>query len=271
MTPKTALVTGASAGIGREIVRQLVRDRGYVVLATARRRDRLDELAAEHPPGSVHVLDGDLADAGFRASLWEHAESTLPGGVGVLVNNAGLGHYSEFADQPSESWRPIIEVNVVALMDLTQRAATAMKACGGGQIVEVSSILGFLGIPYSAAYVASKHAVNGLVKCLRYELRGTGVKVWAACPGRTASEFASVALGRPGGAGRDKAGAATDTIARNILKGLDRDRSFILPSWQAWFTVKTAQWLPGPFDWFMGRWGPRHFREEIAEAKRGSV
>src|SRR4051794_23984652 len=75
MSPlRTAVVTGASAGIGREIVRQLVRDRGMAVLATARRLDRLEDLAAELPAGSVHVLGGALADPAFRARLWEHAE-----------------------------------------------------------------------------------------------------------------------------------------------------------------------------------------------------
>src|SRR5437870_2123586 len=117
MVPKTAVVTGASAGIGREIVRQLVKNRGYLVLATARRRDRLNELAAELPAGSVHILDGDLADTEFRRRLWEHAESTFPQGVGLLVNNAGLGHYADFAEQPVETWKEIIDINVVALMD----------------------------------------------------------------------------------------------------------------------------------------------------------
>lgn len=267
MMSKTALVTGASAGIGREIVRQLVTERGYSVLATARRRDRLEELAAELPAGSVHVLDGDLADAEFRRRLWEHAESAFPQGVGVLINNAGLGHYADFAEEPAEAWKAIIDINVVALMDLTQRAAGHMKARGSGQIVEVSSVLGFLGIPYSAAYVASKHAVNGLVTCLRYELRESGVKVWAACPGRTASEFSSVALGRPGGPGRGKPGAPTDRIVRSILKGLDRDRRFVIPSFSAWMLVTAAHWLPGPFDWCMARFGTPFIRKEQAKAR----
>ncbi len=265
-TLHTAVVTGASAGLGREMVAQLVRDRGMTVLATARRRDRLESLAAELPAGSVHILDGDLADASFRERLWAFAESTFPGGVDVLINNAGLGHYAEFAEQEPTLWHRIIEVNVVALMDLTQRAARHMKARQSGHIVEVSSILGFVGIPYSAAYVASKHAVNGLVKCLRYELRGTGVSVWAACPGRTESEFSRVALGRPDGPGRDSAGAPTSTIVRKILGGLDRPRRFPIPSLSAWWMVALAHWLPGPFEWFMARWSPGYFRREIEGA-----
>ena len=176
-----ALVTGASSGLGREMVRQLVRERGMTVLATARRLDRLEELAAELPAGKVWVMAGDLRDAGFREELW-HRAIELPGGVDLLINNAGVGHYAEFADQDGEAIRQIMELNVMALFDLSQKAARHMRERGSGQILQVSSVLGFVGIPYSAVYVASKHAVNGLVKSMRYELRGTGVRVWAACP-----------------------------------------------------------------------------------------
>src|ERR1700733_9199771 len=89
-----AVVTGASLGLGRELVRQLVRDRGMTVLATARRHDRVEALARELPEGRVIVETGDLTNPDFRAFLWERAES-LPGGLDLLVNNAGLGHYAE--------------------------------------------------------------------------------------------------------------------------------------------------------------------------------
>ena len=263
---RTALVTGASAGIGAEIVRQLVRDRGMRVLATARRLDRLEALAAELPSGSVAVLEGDLADPAFRARLWEHAEATFPDGVDLLVNNAGLGHYSDFAEQSPQAWGPILDVNVAALMDLTGRAIRHMRSRGSGQILQVSSILGFVGIPYSAAYVASKHAVNGLVKALRYELRGSGVRVWAACPGRTESEFARVALGRPTGSGREARGEPTDRVVRNIVRGLDRRKAFLIPSPGPRFLVALARWLPGPFEWIMLRWAPGYFRREVEGA-----
>ncbi|MDR3638018.1 MAG: SDR family NAD(P)-dependent oxidoreductase [Isosphaeraceae bacterium] len=268
---KTALVTGASAGLGREFVRQLVLDREMTVLATARRLDRLEALAAELPPGRVLVAAGDLADASFRAQLWERAEA-LPGGLDLLINNAGLGHYADFADHDAASIRQIIDVNVMALIDLTQRAARSMKARGAGQIVQVSSILGFVGMPYSAVYVASKHAVNGLVKCLRYELRGTGVRVWAACPGQTESEFAAVALGEPSRTHQvhKHKGEPTDKIVRSILRGLDGRRAFLLPSVTSWAIVTLAHWLPGPFDWWMQRWAPRYFREELEQARARS-
>jgi short-subunit dehydrogenase len=258
-----ALVTGASAGLGRELVRQLVRDRGMTVLATARRLERLEALAAELPAGRVAVLAGDLADPEFRSRLWARAEE-FPGGLDLLVNNAGLGHYAEFAAQDPAVVRRIVEVNLMALLDLTQRAARHMTDRGSGQILQISSVLGFVGLPYSAVYVATKHAVNGLVKSLRYELRGTGVRVWAACPNRTESEFHAVALGRSWTTPtRSPYAEPTERVVRRIVRGLDRRGAFLLPGASAWAVVRAAHWLPIPFEWFMGRWAPGHFRREM--------
>ena len=96
-----ALVTGASSGLGRELARRLVLDRGMIVLATARRLDRLEALRDELPAGSIRVLDGDLADPAFRARLWDWAENQ-EGRVDLLVNNAGMGNYADFAEQISK-------------------------------------------------------------------------------------------------------------------------------------------------------------------------
>lgn len=265
-----ALVTGASSGLGRELVRQLVLDRDMTVLATARRLDRLEALQAELPPGRVAVLAGDLADPAFRQRLWERAEH-FDGGLDLLVNNAGLGDFRPFAEQDAESVRQIVEVNLMALMDLSQRAVRHMKPRGTGQILQISSVLGFIGLPYSAVYVASKHAVNGLVKCLRYELRGTRVRVWAACPGRTESEFYQVALGEGNGAGgRLPKGVPTARVVCAIVRGLDRRGRFLMPDPVAWATVALAHWLPGPFEWMMNRWSARVFQAELDRVKRGS-
>lgn len=261
-----ALVTGASAGLGRELVRQLVRDRGMTVWATARRAERLAALAAELPQGRLKWLPGDLADPPFRASLWQWAERDSRG-IDLLVNNAGVGHYSEFSEQDPAHVRQIMEVNVMAVFDLTQRAVRTMKIRGSGQILQISSILGFLGLPYSAAYVASKHAVNGLVKSVRYELRGTGVRVWAACPGRTESEFYQAALGQAEAGGRIPRGEPTERVARGILRGLDRRAGFWFPTPLAGAIVRAAHWLPGPFDWWMRRWSAGRFAAEIAAAR----
>ena len=265
-----AVVTGASSGLGHELARQLVTDRGMTVLATARRLDRLTELAAELPAGRLQVLAGDLGNAAFRQQLWDRAEA-MPGGVDLLVNNAGMGNYADFATQDPEVIRQIIELNVVALFDLSQKAVRHMRARGTGQILQISSVLGFIGIRDSATYVASKHAVNGLVKSLRYELWGTGVRVWAACPGRTASEFRQVALGaRAGAVGRLPQGESTARVVRAIVRGLDRKSAFLLPSWRAWALVNLAYWLPGPFDWIMCRWAPGSYKHVLDQPAPGA-
>ncbi len=261
-----ALVTGASSGLGREMVRQLVQDRAVTVLATARRLDRLEQLADELPPGSVHILAGDLGDAGFRDRLWEWA-TEFPGGLDLLINNAGMGHYAEFADQDAHAIRQIMELNVMALMDLSQKAARYMRARGRGQILQISSVLGFEGIPYSAVYVASKHAVNGLVKSMKYELRGTGVRVWAACPGRTASEFTSRALAASGGPAGIPTGEPTPRVVRAILRGIDGKKTFLVPSWLAWAGLTAAQWCPPLYDWFVVRWATRHVGLALARTR----
>ena len=264
---RTAVVTGASSGLGRELVRHLVRDRGMNVLATARRRDRLEALAAELGPDQVQILAGDLSDPSFRQELWEQAETTL-GGVDLLVNNAGIGNYSELELQKPHAIRQIIELNVVALIDLTQKALRHMKARRRGQILQISSVLGFIGLRDSAVYVASKHAVNGLVKSLSYELWGTGVRVWAACPGQTQSEFRQVALGDQAAPGaKPSHGEPTAKIARAIVRGIDRRSAFLLPSWRAWTIVKLAQWLPALFDTVMARWGPSSYKDALANAQ----
>jgi short-subunit dehydrogenase len=235
------------------------------VLATGRRLDRLESLAAELPLGRVEILAGDLTDPGFRQTLWDHA-LTLFGGVDLLVNNAGVGHYAEFADQDPQAIHRILELNLFALIDLSQKAARHMKSRKAGQILQVSSVLGFVGIADSAVYVASKHAVNGLVKSLQYELWGTGVRVWAACPGRTVSEFSMVAEGQagktPGWPGREP----TDHVVRGIVRGLDSRRGFVLPTWRAWAVVTVANWLPAPFDWMMRRLGPGSSRRHATGA-----
>jgi short-subunit dehydrogenase len=252
-----ALVTGASSGLGREMVRQLATERGVTVLATARRLDRLEALAAELPAGSVHVLAGDLADAGFRDRLWEHVLA-FPGGLDLLINNAGVGHYDDFADQDPERIRQIIELNLMALFDLTQKAVRHMRSRRSGQILQISSVLGFVGSPYSAAYVASKHAVIGLVKSLRYELRGSGVEVWAACPGRTESEFSTVALADGESQGAIPRGESTESVVRAILRGLDRPRPFLIPSWTAWGGLQLVRFCPPLFDWLIVHWATAH-------------
>jgi NAD(P)-dependent dehydrogenase (short-subunit alcohol dehydrogenase family) len=181
------VVTGASSGLGRELVRQLVRDRGMTVLATARRLDRLEAIVTELTPGSVVPFAGDLADAGFRRELWDRA-AAIPGGVDLLVNNAGL-HSDEYG-QPITTMglakvRRLFDVNVMGVVTCTLAAIPHMKGRKGASIVNISSSAAHMG---GSAYGDSKLAVAGLTITFGRELAPSGIRVNAISPGLMLTE-----------------------------------------------------------------------------------
>lgn len=187
----TALITGASAGLGRDFARLFAAD-GYDVILVARRRDRLDALAAEltaaHGVGAI-AIDMDLADPAACRRLVDHVRG-LGLAVDFLVNNAGFGGTGGFADAPLERETRMIQVNVAALVELTGLVLPAMKARRRGRILNVGSTAGFQPGPFMATYYASKAFVNSFTEALACELEGSGVTATLSCPGATATEFA---------------------------------------------------------------------------------
>jgi short-subunit dehydrogenase len=189
-----ALVTGASAGIGLEIARALAR-RGCDLGLAARRGDALERLARELSSAHgvhAHVFAVDLADADAPERL---AADVASRGleVRVLVNNAGFGVFGPFTDTGLVTDERMIQVNVTALTALTKRCLPGMLARRDGRILNVASVAGFLPGPGMAVYYATKAYVISFSEALDDELRGTGVRVTALCPGTTASEFQQVA------------------------------------------------------------------------------
>ena len=181
-----ALITGASAGIGAALAREFVRKKHDVVLA-ARRRDRLEALAAEFPD-RARVVVADLATT--EGALALHREA---GPVDVLVNNAGAGAVGRF-DLLDLDWQlRILQVNIVALTALTRAYLPEMVARASGRVLNVASIASFQPGPGMAVYCATKAYVLSLSEALSSELSGTGVTVTALCPGATRSEFADKA------------------------------------------------------------------------------
>ncbi len=192
---KTALITGASAGIGREIARVLGREVQTLVLV-ARRRDRLDELAAElkqaRPGLRVLVRAVDLLDrAALGATLDELVRASE--GIDVLVNNAGFGDYGLLEGREWDKLERMLELNVVSATMLLHRLVPPMVARRSGAILNVGSVAGILPSPAMSAYSASKAYVNHLSEGLRAELSGTGVTVTVVCPGPVETEFQGVA------------------------------------------------------------------------------
>jgi len=182
---KTALITGASSGIGLEFSRLLARE-GYDLVLVARSEDKLRALARELGRGSIVIADLTSSDAPqkiFDAS----------GPVDVLINNAGYGLSGPFAETDLQKELQMIQVNVAALTHLTKLFLRPMLARRSGHILNVASTAAFQPGPLMAVYYASKAYVLSFSEAIADELRGTGVSVTALCPGPTATGFAEVA------------------------------------------------------------------------------
>ena len=185
----TALVTGASSGIGAELARELAR-RGANLVLVARRADRLENLAGEISATGVtaEAAPCDLSDAAARAALAVRYPN-----VDILVNNAGLGVFGLFEEAEWDRLDDMLNVDIVALTHLTHLFAKAMTAKGRGRIMLVASTAAFQPVPLYAAYAAGKAYVLSLGEALDVELKAKGVRVTTLCPGVTESEFFTVA------------------------------------------------------------------------------
>lgn len=191
---EVALITGASSGIGTEFARELAA-RGYDLIVTARREDRLQALKRELEASAscrVDVIAADLGSPDGPGSLIRQVEA-LGKPVSMLVNNAGFGVHGDFLDNDAARVAQMVQLNISTLTTLTWHFGRAMRLQGRGRILQVSSIAAFQPSPYYAAYAATKSYVLFLSEAVNCELRGSGVTVTTLCPGMTATEFHDVA------------------------------------------------------------------------------
>lgn len=179
-TPRTALVTGAGRGIGREIAVQLAAA-GHRVALAARTEAELEETAAALAPATHLVVPVDLTAAGSVEELFGRVEAQW-GPVEILVANAGTASSAPIARVTDEDWQRLLDINLTAPFRCIRRAVPAMTTAGWGRVVVIGSIASRVGAPYIAAYTASKHGVLGLVRSVAAELATTGVTVNAVCP-----------------------------------------------------------------------------------------
>jgi len=187
---RTALVTGASSGLGAAFARRLA-GLGADLVITARRADNLRALAGELEARhgvKVTVIALDLSEPGAAARLHDETEGAGRA-VDVLINNAGGGLHQDFADTPWEKIAHQIQLNVVTLTELTHRFVKVMLARGRGHILNVSSIGAYTPTPTYATYSAGKAFVRDFTEAVAYELRDTPVRVCSLCPGGTLTEF----------------------------------------------------------------------------------
>jgi len=233
------LITGASAGLGAEFARQCAA-RGEALALTARRRERMEALAAELG-GDIHVFAADLAAPGVAASLVGEIEAE---GLQVetLINNAGFGGGGRFAELSFERQRDMVRLNVGALTELARLVLPGMLERGRGGILNVASTAAFVPGPGGAVYFATKAYVLSLTEALHQELKGTGIKVSALCPGPTDTEFFAAAGYRRQPPRRFSADARS--VVEAGLNGLDRNRAVVVPGLANKLTAQLNRFLP---------------------------
>ncbi len=217
----TALITGASAGLGQEFARRLAPVARYLLLI-ARRGDRLETLRAEletaHPTVRVVIRPCDLSDPAETASLvkWLADESFQ---IDLLINNAGLGDHGRFATADTSRVDQMLQVNIGALTQLTRALLPGMLQRRVGAICNISSIAALFPVPNLAVYAATKSYVSNFSESLRAELRGTGVSVTTICPGPVDTEFSLVAR-RHDGPGLPAPECAKTSIQQVVAESL---------------------------------------------------
>jgi uncharacterized protein len=242
----TALVTGASSGIGAAISRELA-SRGYAITLVARREERLrslaTELTSEHG-ATAEVIACDVAKPKERARLVEDLRGRERA-VELLVNNAGFGHQADFATSPRERMTEMVRVNVEAVVDLTSLFLTGMLERGRGSIINVASVGAFQPLPGSAVYGASKAFVLSFSEAIRTELRGSGVTVTAVCPGPVRTEFMEQA-GFPGVEDRTPGlvWMSAEEVAKIAVDGAEHDKRVVVPGAIARATALAGQHSP---------------------------
>jgi uncharacterized protein len=256
-----ALITGASAGIGREFARQLA-GRARSIILVARRDERLielaDQLQREHPTLVVYIRKVDLADLGQLQDFLEWLDREKLE-VDLLINNAGLGDSGIFAKSDPDRNNEMTAVNVTALTLLTRHLLPQMIAKHRGGILNVSSSAGFLPIPGSAVYAATKAYVTSFSEALRAELCGTGVSVCALCPGPVVTEFQQVARreGAQPDIGPNFLVVTVEQVVRDALAALGADRPLVIPGFAMKLLMLLARIMPMPILRWVARMSSR--------------
>ncbi|MCH7812361.1 MAG: SDR family oxidoreductase [Chloroflexi bacterium] len=222
-----ALITGASVGIGEGFARHLAK-RGYDLVLVARRKDRLDTLAAElssEHSVSCDVLGADLVQEEGVSAVEERLRS---GGIDLLVNNAGFGTVGAYVELPLDRELAQIDLNVRALVRLTHCALEVMVPLKRGAIINVASMAGFQAIPYNATYAATKAFVLHFSEAVHEEAKEHGITVTCLCPGPVRTEFQQVA-------GIEEAGVpamawtTVDTVVDSALSAMRSRRAIAIP------------------------------------------
>ncbi len=225
----TALITGASSGIGKAFAEELAKRNTNLVLV-ARSEEKLDELALklqEKHQIQVDVIVQDLTEAGATNAIFNATkEKGLT--IDLLINNAGFGDYGDFAERNGERQVKIVQLNVLALVDLTHKFLPLMRQRRSGSIINVASIAGFQPIPYISVYAASKAFVISFSHALWAENRSSNVHILVSCPGPTETNFFAEAKFPPALANSASKIASAESVVIDSLKALSRREPIVV-------------------------------------------
>jgi short-subunit dehydrogenase len=227
----TALITGASGGIGATFARELAK-RKYNIFLVARSKEKLQKLAQQLQDQhkiQTDILVQDLSVPGAAANVFQ-ATSDRGFAIDILINNAGFGDYGGFSDRSLERQTQMVQLNVMALMELTHFYLPHMRQQRSGSIINLSSIAGFQPIPYMSVYAATKSFVLSFSESLWAENRDYGVYVQALCPGPTKTNFFRRAEfpGAEGGQTNMDNGASPEDIVRESLKAMAKNQPTVV-------------------------------------------
>jgi short-subunit dehydrogenase len=250
------IVTGASSGIGRALVVALI-ERGASVVAMARRRERLDALAAELSVEERLVcVAGDVTEPVDRAAALANCTDRF-GGLDCLVNNAGIGGLGPFSEAGPERLRRIMEVNLFAAAEFTREALPHLRRGRAPLVVNVGSVLGHVAVPGKSEYCASKFALHGLSDALRIELGREGIDVLLVSPSTTSSEFFERAEDESSksATNRLRGAMSPEAVAKRIVSAMQRGRREIILSAGGNLLVWLDRLCPTLASWILKRWG----------------
>ncbi len=242
MANRWALVTGASSGIGLAIARELA-SLGIHVALSARSRDKLEALAATLATEfkvETQVIALDLASPSGASDLVA-AMGDRP--VDILVNNAGFGHWGPFAEMSWQDCKGLIDLDMTALTELTHLVLPGMRRRGRGHIMNISSIAAYAPIPDFAVYAAAKAYVRNFSEALDAELKGSGVRVLAVCPGGTRTDFSRAAGQRLNKLGESSLMTA-EAVAKIAVKKMFRGRRTVVTGFPNAMVAFLLRFLP---------------------------
>ena len=225
----TTLITGASSGIGKAFAQELAANKNDLIIV-ARSEEKLNQLASklqEQHKIQVEVIVKDLTEPSATQEVFERIQSK---GIAVdtLINNAGFGDYGEFADTDGERQIKMVQLNIIALMDLTHKFLPQMRQRLSGNIINISSIAGFQPIPYISVYAATKAFVLSFSEALWAENRQYGVRVLVVCPGPTETNFFNEANFPNSLAAKNNKVSTPEEVVRDALKALKEDKSTVV-------------------------------------------